>query len=146
MYKEKMFVSFDYEKDKSYKFLLQAWSANPDFDFSFDDRSSQEIQTDSVSVVKQVLSKKINEAKYLLVIVGQDSNKLHKDSAEIGYINWQNYEISKAIELGKKIIAVRLDKKFEIPVALKNNTSYKLVEGFSQQGVNNALNNFYAFR
>jgi hypothetical protein len=70
MYKKKMFVSFDYDRDKLYKFLLKAWSVNPNFDLSFDDRSAQEIQTSSVSVTKQVLSRKINEATWSCPEIG----------------------------------------------------------------------------
>ncbi len=33
--KKKVFVSFDYDNDKQYKFLLQAWDANPNFNFVF---------------------------------------------------------------------------------------------------------------
>ena len=56
MAKKKVFVSFDYEKDKHYKFMLQAWDANPEFDFYFSDLSADEIKSKSVPVVKQVLS------------------------------------------------------------------------------------------
>jgi hypothetical protein len=48
------------------KALLKAWDANPNFDFYFSDLSSDEIKSSSVSVVKQVLSKKINEANYTI--------------------------------------------------------------------------------
>ena len=34
MAKKKVFVSFDYENDKHYKFLLEAWDANPKFDLT----------------------------------------------------------------------------------------------------------------
>lgn len=67
MAKKKVFVSFDYDNDKNYKRMLQAWDANPNFDFFFSDLSSDEIKSQSVSVVKQVLSRKINDATYTLV-------------------------------------------------------------------------------
>mgnify|MGYP002661022901 CR=1 FL=1 len=82
-YKPKVFVSFDYENDKHYKFLLQAWDANPNFDFYFSDLSSQEINSLSIPVVKQKLSQKINEATYTLVIVGKEANKQHKDHKDM---------------------------------------------------------------
>ncbi|CEO35445.1 Uncharacterised protein [[Clostridium] sordellii] len=37
MANKKIFVSFEYENDKHYKFLLQAWDKNPNFDFEFSD-------------------------------------------------------------------------------------------------------------
>jgi len=88
MAKKRVFISFDYENDKNYYFLMKAWDANSDFEFSFSDYSSKEIKSDSIAVIKANLTKKINEANYTLVIVGAEANKKHKDSAEIGYTNW----------------------------------------------------------
>ena len=88
--RKKVFVSFDYEKDRNYRYLLTAWDRNENFEFTFDDRTPGEIQSDSVDVVKNVLSRKINESSCVLVIVGQDINKRHRDAYKINYINWQN--------------------------------------------------------
>lgn len=95
MYRKKIFVSFDFEHDRHYKYILNMWNDNENFEFTCDDRSPSEIQTNSVSVVKQVLSRKINEADAIVVIVGQYANSLHEDRYEIGYRNWQNYELQK---------------------------------------------------
>src|SRR5271166_850723 len=95
---KRVFVSFDFDNDAHYKNLLKAWHAHPEFDFYFNDLTPEEIKSDSVAVVKQVLSKKINEANYTLVLVGKEANHLHKDREEIGYKNWQNYEIAKSKE------------------------------------------------
>ena len=108
MAKKKVFVSFDYDNDKHYKALLKAWDANPDFDFYFSDISSNEIKSHSVAVVKQALSKKINEANYTLVIVGKEANKQHKDYREIGYKNWLNYEVAKSKEHKNKLVGIKL--------------------------------------
>ena len=62
MAKKKVFVSFDYENDKQYKFLLQAWDANTQFEFSFADRSSKEINSNNVAQVKAGLTLRINSA------------------------------------------------------------------------------------
>ena len=110
MAKKRVFVSFDYDNDKRYKALLKAWDVNPNFDFYFSDLSSNEINSWSVPVVKQALSKKINEANYTLVLVGKEANKQHRDHKEIGYKNWLNYEIAKSKEHKNKLVAVKLDK------------------------------------
>ena len=117
---KRVFVSFDYENDKHYKFLLEAWHANPDFDFRFSDISPEEIKSKSVAVVKNVLSRNINDATYTLVIVGKEANKRHKDAAEIGYINWQNYEIAKSKEHKNKLIGVKIEKANTSPDGLLN--------------------------
>ena len=115
MAKKKVFVSFDYENDKYYKFLLEAWDANPDFDFSFSDLSSKEIQSWNISVIKAALSKKINQATYTLVIVGKYANSRHKDYKEIGYKNWLNFEIAKSKENGNKLVAVKINREYSSP-------------------------------
>ena len=138
MNKPRIFVSFDFEKDRQYKYILNAWNANSAFEFTCDDRSPSEIQTNSVSVVKNVLSRKINEATAVIVIIGQDANKLHPDWREIGYRNWQNYEIAKAKMLGKKLIAVQLDAHYQYPDELYDSNATR-VYSFTQAGIIKAV-------
>jgi hypothetical protein len=139
MAKKKVFVSFDYEKDKHYYFLMKAWDANSDFDFSFSDYSSKEIQSDSIPVIKTNLTKKINEATYTLVIVGTDANKRHKDSAEIGYKNWQNLEIAKSKLNHNKLVGVKIDSSYESPDEILNSGA-SWAFSFKQDSIIDALN------
>ena len=141
MYKKKIFISFDFEHDRQYKYVLNMWSENDNFEFTCDDRSPSEIQTDSVAVVKQVLSRKINEADAVVVIVGQYANSLHKDKNEIGYRNWQNYETAKAKELGKKLIAVQINSNYEYPDELKNSNATR-VYSFNQTDIVKAVRGY----
>lgn len=120
MAKKKVFVSFDYENDKHYKFLLEAWDANPNFDFFFSDLSSEEINSNSVAVVKQALSAKINQANYTLVIVGKEANKRHPDYLAIGHKNWLNYEVAKSKDHKNKLIGVKIDRAYDSPDELLN--------------------------
>lgn len=108
MAKKKVFVSFDYDNDKHYKYLLEAWDANPDFDFKFSDLSSSEINSWDIPTIKSTLTTKINAATYTLVLVGKEANKKHSDSVEIGYKNWLNFEIAKSKTNGNKLVAVKL--------------------------------------
>jgi len=133
-----IFVSFDYENDRNYKYTLDMWNKNPNFLFTYDDRSSGEIQTQSVSVVKNVLSRKINEATAVIVIIGKEANKAHRDRLLIGYKNWQNYEIAKAVELEKKLIAVQINSQYEYPEELLN-VSAKRIYSFSQNEIIKAI-------
>ena len=112
MAKKKVFVSFDYENDRRYKYMLDAWDANKNMDFVFNDCSSDEIHSDSVSVVKAGLTRRINTTNYTLVIIGKEANKWHKDYKEIGYRNWINFEIAKSKENGNKLVAVKLDRSY----------------------------------
>lgn len=140
MAKKKVFVSFDYDNDKRYKFLLQAWDANPDFDFCFNDLSSTEIKTDDISRIKAGLTTKINEATYTLVIVGKEANKKHKDSEKIGYKNWQNFEIakSKAKVLKNKLVGVKINSSYESPEELLGSGA-KWAMSFEQAAILKAL-------
>lgn len=141
MYKKKIFVSFDYENDRHYKFLLSSWNNNPAFEFTFDDRSAKEIQSDSVSVVKNVLSRKINEASTVIVIIGKEANKLHRDYREIGYRNWQNYEIAKAKQLGIKLIAVQINSHYTYPEELLNCNATRVYQ-FTQEAIIKAIRGY----
>lgn len=138
MNKPSIFVSFDFDKDRRYKYMLNAWNANSAFEFTCNDRSPSEIQTNRVAVVKNVLSRKINEASAVIVIVGQDANKLHHDWREIGYRNWQNYEVAKAKALGKRLIAVQLDPNYAYPEELLNANATR-VYSFTQDGIIKAV-------
>lgn len=112
---KKVCVSFDYENDRNYYYLLEAWNKNPNVEFHINDCTPREIQSESVSTIKQVLSKKIGEANYMIAIIGKHSNEKHPDSQEIGYKNWQAYEIDKNAEKSKKLVVVKLDKSYDVP-------------------------------
>ena len=114
----KVFVSFDYDNDKHYKFLLEAWNENPKFQFVFDDGTPTEIDSNNVGRIKAALTSKIKEATHTLVIVGKHANDPHSKRSLIGYRNWINFEVAKSIELGKRIVAVKLDRNYESPEEL----------------------------
>ena len=48
MAKKKVCCSFDYEHDRIYYNLLEAWNENDDIDFSINDCTPSEIQSESV--------------------------------------------------------------------------------------------------
>ncbi len=111
----KIFVSFDYDNDKHYKYLLDALNENPRCDIVFNDRSSGEIQSYQIPVIKANLTRWINSATHTLVVIGEYANSYHKDRSEIGYKNWINFEIAKSKEAGNKLVAVKIDRNYESP-------------------------------
>ncbi|CAC9526224.1 hypothetical protein [uncultured Gammaproteobacteria bacterium] len=139
MNKKKVFVSFDWDNDKEYKFLLEAWNANSGFEFSFNDYSSAEINSSDISTVKAALTRKINTATHTLVIVGKEANKKHTDSDKIGYKNWLNFEIAKSKDNGNKLVAVKLSSENESPEKLLD-SGVSLVIGFYEDKIIKALN------
>lgn len=138
MAKKKVFVSFDYEKDKHYKFLMEAWDANPYFDFEFTDHSAHEINSDNVAVVKAALTRKINSATYTFVIIGEEANKLHEDHKLIGFRNWINFEINRSKANGNKILAIKLDNKYESPEEILG-AGAAWAKSFTRDSILNAL-------
>lgn len=109
MAKKKIFISYDYDHDKHYKNLLLAWDANKEFDFSFYDQSVDvSIDSDDAAAIKRVISARINASTYFLCIVGKYTHKS-------GWVVW---EIDKAVELKKKIVAVKTSKDNESPSEL----------------------------
>lgn len=115
MAKKKVCCSFDYEHDKNYYFLLEAWNENANIDFSIVDCTPSEIQSNSISTIKQVLSTKIGKADYMIAIIGKHSDDEHPDSDEIGYKNWQAYEIAKNTEKENGLVVVKLDRSYTAP-------------------------------
>src|SRR5690606_16991256 len=87
--RKRVFISFDYDHDRNYRYLLSALCANPRSDLDFDDLTPEEIDTSDVGRVKAVLTRKIRDATHTLVIVGAHANSYHRDSAKIGTRNWQ---------------------------------------------------------
>lgn len=110
-----VFVSFDYDNDRYYKFLLEAWHANPRFRFTFQDGTPSEINSTNVGRVKAAITTKIQAATHTLVIVGEYANTPHRHRALIGHRNWINFEIAQSKAAYNRIVAVKLDRSYESP-------------------------------
>lgn len=139
MAKKKVIVSFDFENDRFYYYLLKAWDKNSNFNFVFSDFTPDEIQTSSVSTIKQVLSRKVNDANYMIAIIGEHSNDLHPDYEEIGYRNWQAYEIAKNHDWGNKLVVVKINSNSVAPQEAYNIGAH-WVYSFNQKDIVDALN------
>lgn len=106
---KKVFVSYDYVNDKNYKNLLLAWDANRDFDFYINDQSVDvSVDSTDAAAIKRAISAKINESTYFLCLIG-------KKTSESRWVTW---EINKAVELKKKIVAVKIESTNESPDAI----------------------------
>ena len=138
MAKKKVFVSFDYENDKRYKFLLEAWDANPEFDFFFNDQTPGEINSNNIGRIKAGLTSKINDATHTLFIVGAHANQPHKDRRLIGFINWINFEVYQSIQSNNYLAVVKLDKSNSIPQQLTARHSW--ITGFTEKNIIAVLN------
>jgi hypothetical protein len=109
MAKPKIFISYDYDNDKLYKNLLVAWDKNSELDFSFYDESVDvSVDSTDAAAIKRVISARIGGATHFLCLVGK---KTHNS----GWVGW---EIEKAKELKKKLVAVKIDRENTSPSGL----------------------------
>lgn len=139
MYRKKCYVSFDYDNDRHYKYLLEAWNSNSYFEFVFSDYSPREIQSDDIDRVKAAITARVNQTTHTLVIVGREANKPHKDRARIGHRNWINFEIAQSKRNHNKLVAIKLDRGFESPDELLNSGA-EWAMSFTQDAILSALN------
>ena len=110
MSKNKVFIGYDYDNDKAAKDRLLGWDVNKEFDFSSDDRSFDfAVESDEANGVKQDLAARIGDASQFLCIVGKETYR----SA------WMAWEIRKAIELRKKLVAAKTDSINNSPTAMQ---------------------------
>jgi len=139
MAKKNVVVCFDFENDKHYRNTLKMWDANSNFEFTFNDLTPSEIQSNDIPTIKSVLTRKINQATYTLVIIGKYANSPHKDREEIGYRNWQYFEIAKSYENNNKIVAVKIDSSYTSPEEIYGKGA-SWAMSFTQEAIIKALN------
>jgi hypothetical protein len=129
---KKVFISYDHSEDRRYKELLRAWDANSAFEFEFDLRSPNEaINSTNAAAIKSALTKMMQNADYLLVIVG---SKSHTSS-------WMTWEIARAkqLDIKLKLAAVKISNLNITPPGLLNaGTSF--ATSFTQIQIIEALN------
>jgi hypothetical protein len=110
MAKNTVFVGYDYDNDKAARDRLLKWDANNEFDFSSYDQSfGVAVDSPGAAAIKQDLAARIGDANYFLYIVG-------KESYRSGWVAW---EVRKAVELKKKLVAAKTDSINNSPASLQ---------------------------
>lgn len=112
---KKVFISFDYDHDRQYRYLLSALKANPRSNIDFEDLTPEEIQSSDVSRIKAALTTRIRASTHTLVIVGAHANSYHRDRKAIGERNWQWWEIEKSHSENNGLIAVKISSSYTSP-------------------------------
>lgn len=120
---KKIFICFDFEHDRKYRYLLSALNMNTSSKVIFDDFTPSEIQSSDVGRIKAALTRKLTGATHTLVVIGKYANSPHPDRVRIGTQNWQWWEIEKSKELGKKLIAVKIERANPTPTTLLNSNA-----------------------
>jgi len=111
MVRSRIFISYDYYNDKNCKNLLLAWDKNKDFDFTFYDQSVDiSVDSNDHAAIARVISQRIADSSHFLCLVGKHTHRS----------KWVAWEISKAKELKKKLVGVKIDRTNESPFGLLN--------------------------
>ncbi len=74
----------------------------------------------------------------MVVLIGKHADDKHPDSDEIGYRNWQAFEIAKNHEKGNGLVCVKLDSSYDAPIEAYG-IGAKWVYSFNLDDINNAL-------
>jgi hypothetical protein len=127
--KQKIFVSYYHDADKHYKRLLTAWSANDKFELEFEDISTDvSIKSENTAYIKRVIADKIKKCDVFVVLIGKKSHKRE----------WINWEIAKAKEYGKKIVAIKEKRSHASPEELLS-AGAEWVYGFEEKKIKEAI-------
>jgi hypothetical protein len=110
MAKNRVFISYDYDNDIASKDRLLGWDANTEFDFSsYDQPLDVLVDSNDAVAIKEVLSARIGGSSHFLCIVGKET-----------YLSgWAAWETEKAVELKKKLVAVKTNSINNSPSALQ---------------------------
>jgi hypothetical protein len=129
-----IFVSYDYENDGYYKDILVTWSKHPDFVHLRVNEQPVTVPVDSEDAepLKRLISAKISAATGFLCVVG----------AKTCTNGWVEWEIKKAVELGKRIIAVRITRDCTAPEVLSD-VGATCALSFTFEGIRRAIDEAY---
>jgi hypothetical protein len=110
MAKNKVFIGYDYDNDKAAKDRLLGWDTNKEFEFSSYDQSfCVAVDSPEAVAIKQDLAARIGDSSYFLCIVGKETYRS----------GWAAWEIHKALELKKKLVAAKTDSINNSPTAMQ---------------------------
>ena len=131
---KQVYLSFDHKNDGYYRDVLVTWSKMPGFAQLWVNDQPPAVPVDSPGAepVKQALAKRIGAASGLLCVVGATSSTN----------DWMAWEIRKADELGKRIIAVRIDRDCAVPELLSD-MGATCAMSFTFEGIRRAIDEAY---
>lgn len=125
----KVFVSYYSMRDSHYKNLILAWAKNDKFELNIEDVSTDvKIKSENLQYLKRRMVMRIRESDCVIVFVGADTHERP----------WVNWEVEKAIELKKPIIAVKEKYTHKSPKALLGCGAI-WVNGFSEKKIREAI-------
>lgn len=110
MARNKVFIGYDCDRDKDAKDRLLRWDVNKEFDFSSYDRSfDAPVDSEGAAAIKRELAARIGDSSHFLCLVGKETY----------HSAWMAWEIRKAIELKKKLVAAKTDSTNNSPTVMQ---------------------------
>ena len=106
-YRNKVYVCFDADSDIRYYRLMQGWKASDHIDFDFyDAHDINNLREDSSEeTIKRKLRERLNNAKLLIVLIGEKTRNLHR------FVTWEQ---EVALDLDIPIVGVNLNNNTSI--------------------------------
>jgi len=131
---KQVYLSFDHQNDGYYRDVLVTWSKMPGFAQLWVNDQPPTVPVDSPEAEpsKQSLARRIGAASGLLCVIGAESSTN----------GWMEWEIRKADELGKRIIAVRINRDCAVPELLSD-LGATCAMSFTYEGIRRAIEEAY---
>jgi hypothetical protein len=126
----KIFISYSYQRAAAMRRLLAAWNRTPRFDIKFIDYSADiSIKSENEGVIKRAISAKINKSDYFIALI---DSKIRDRKMVL-------WEIKKAIELNKPIIAIKVEKGAKLPRLLHGYKTKVILQKMKYQVFKDAI-------
>jgi len=131
---KQIYLCFDHENDGYYKDVLVNWSKMPGFARFWinEEPPTEPVDSPGAELVKQRLAKRIGAASGLLCVIGANCESN----------GWMEWQIRKADELGKRVIAVRINRDVAVPELLSD-MGATCAMSFTFEGIRRAIEEAY---
>jgi hypothetical protein len=131
---KQVYLCYDAANDGYYKDVLVTWSKIPGFaQFALNDQPpAVPVDHEEAEPLKRTIAARIGATSGLLCVVGSKSCSN----------DWMEWEIKKADELGKRIIAVRINRDCAVPELLSD-IGATCAMSFTFEGIRRALDEAY---
>jgi hypothetical protein len=131
---KQVYLSYDREHDGYYRDVLETWSKMPGFAQLWinDQPPAVPAESPEAEPYKDALARRIGAASGLLCVVGAESSTNA----------WMEWEIKKADQLGKRIIAVRINRDVTVPELLSD-MGATCAMSFTFEGIRRAIEEAY---
>jgi hypothetical protein len=131
---KQVYLSFDHERDGYYKDVLVTWSKMPGFARFWINDQPPTVPVDSPDAepYKEALAQRIGAASGILCILGEQSSTN----------GWMEWEIKRADQFGKRVIAVRINRDVAVPELLSD-MGATCAMSFTFEGIRRAIEEAY---